>query len=105
MTSVGEMDTSYAFDGVYEPGDVARYLAATLPWRAQPLTGRRVLRWIRGALVAPERDRVLDAAARGRRPAATDGDAVDAPPQTGDAAAARHRDRMQSLAARHRGPA
>ncbi len=55
MTSVGEMDTSYAFDGVYEPGDVARYLAATLPWRAQPLTGRRVLRWIRGALVAPER--------------------------------------------------
>jgi hypothetical protein len=49
------MNTSYAVDGVYEPGDVARYLAATLPWRAQPLTGRRVLRWIRGALAAPER--------------------------------------------------
>ncbi len=55
MNRVGEKDTSYAFDGVYEPGDVGRYLAATLPWRAQPLTGRRVLRWIRGALVAPER--------------------------------------------------
>src|SRR2546430_7459598 len=44
--------------GVYEPGDVARYLAAALPWRAQPLTGRRVLRWIRGALVPPERQDV-----------------------------------------------
>ena len=43
MNRAGEMDTSYAFDGVYEPGDVARYLAATLPWRARPLTGRRVL--------------------------------------------------------------
>src|SRR5438128_5510147 len=55
MNRVSEVNTSYAFDGVYEPGDVARYLAATLPWRVRPLTGRRVLRWIRGVLVAPER--------------------------------------------------
>src|SRR5438128_2634956 len=50
-----EEDLRYAFDGIYEPGDVARYLAVTLPWRTRPLTGRRVFRWIRGALVAPER--------------------------------------------------
>jgi uncharacterized protein (DUF433 family) len=54
VSQTGQDASSYTFDGIYEPTDVARYLAAVLPWRERPLTGRRVLGWIRGGLVAPE---------------------------------------------------
>lgn len=56
MNEVQSCDgVTYAFDGIYEPADAARYLAATLPWRERPLTTGRVLRWIRAGLVAGER--------------------------------------------------
>lgn len=49
-----EGESPYTFGGIYEPAEAARYVAAALPGRERPLTSRRVLRWIRGGLVAPE---------------------------------------------------
>jgi uncharacterized protein (DUF433 family) len=54
LNPLGQDAIGYTFDGIYEPGDVARYLAAALPGRERPLTSNRVLRWIRQGLVAPE---------------------------------------------------
>lgn len=46
--------TQYEYDGIFAPQEVARYLAATMPTRGRPLTSGRVLRWIRGGLLAPD---------------------------------------------------
>lgn len=45
----------YAYDGIYLPTEVSRYLVATMPATKRPPTSRRILRWIRAGLVAPER--------------------------------------------------
>jgi uncharacterized protein (DUF433 family) len=54
VSRVARVDKAPTFEGVYEPAEVARYLAVTLPGRQRPLTTRRVYRWVRSALVAPE---------------------------------------------------
>lgn len=54
MSRVTSVDKPDMFEGVYEPGEVARYIAATLPSRHRPLTSGRVYRWIRSAILAPE---------------------------------------------------
>lgn len=48
-------DTTYQYDGIYLPLEASGYLLATMPMEAHPPTSRRIIRWIRHGLVAPER--------------------------------------------------
>jgi uncharacterized protein (DUF433 family) len=48
---------SYGEAGIYLPLEVSSYLLAAMPADVQPPTSRRVLRWIRYGLLAPERRR------------------------------------------------
>jgi uncharacterized protein (DUF433 family) len=42
-------------DGIYLPSEVSSYLLVTMPAEQHPPTSRRIMRWIRAGLVAPER--------------------------------------------------
>src|SRR4051794_38167221 len=48
----------YRFDGIYAPLEASNYLRAGLPeklQRQQPPTSQRIIRWVRGGLVAADR--------------------------------------------------
>lgn len=46
--------TTRGLGGIYAPADVASYLLATMPAERHPPTSRRIIRWVRSGLVAPE---------------------------------------------------
>lgn len=57
VTSQAPPATAYQYEGIYAPIEVSGYLLATMPASQRPPTSRRIFRWIRDGLVAPEHRR------------------------------------------------